>query len=426
MTTHNRILSPVVIVALLLSAVLSTIIPAIPASAQIANPIFPLEGTPGDYIKGTSENGGKGFHGDVKNITWGWDYWRPDKGPAVVLAAIDGTVVRCGNLDDVGNPVITIENSEWEVGYLHMERVDVACGSPVIAGTPIGLTGNIGRSDWNHLHFWAKSLVTSQFDESQNWPETSPQPPVTPAAQPQTAQRIATQDLSRIPVPTWIAFGLAAAFILGLANQKTRGPFALGILVVLVAGLGYMVINHRDEIRWPPRDPNIEVAQPTPASPPSDEPCEISPKYPAEIQQWCVLITGYAHLRGFDPNFIAAQILQESKGNPDAYSKSGAVGLMQVMPRDGIAAGFKNDQGEPYFANRPTIEQLKNPTFNVDFGTGMMEGLRNKFSEGYSEEQLRDPAIQRDILREALKKYGPIDRGYEYADIVLAIWDNYR
>ncbi len=154
--------------------------------------------------------------------------------------------------------------------------------------------------------------------------------------------------------------------------------------------------------------------------------CEISPSYPEQIQQWCVLITGYAHLRGFDPNLIAAQIWQESDGDPNAYSHSGANGLTQVMSSDGIAATFLNDKGEPYFANRPTMAELKDPTFNVDYGTGLLEGIRNRISEDYTAEQLADPAIQRTILRETLKKYGPRDRGYEYADIVLAIYDQNR
>ena len=63
--------------------------------------------------------------------------------------------------------------------------------------------------------------------------------------------------------------------------------------------------------------------------------CRISSKFPQSILQWCDLITAKAEQTGLEPDLIAALIWQESGGNPLAYSSSGAVGLMQVMPRDG-------------------------------------------------------------------------------------------
>ncbi len=56
--------------------------------------------------------------------------------------------------------------------------------------------------------------------------------------------------------------------------------------------------------------------------------CSLSQAYPEAIRQWCEQIERYASENGLDPNLLAAVILQESGGNPRAYSKSGAVGLM--------------------------------------------------------------------------------------------------
>ena len=140
-----------------------------------------------------------------------------------------------------------------------------------------------------------------------------------------------------------------------------------------------------------------------------DSGCEVSVKYPQQIRQWCQLITSYSHANGLDPDLVAALVWQESGGNLLAYSKSGAVGLMQVMPRDGIASTFMCING-PCFANRPTIQELQDPTFNVNFGTSMLGGLQVKFGD----------------MREALKYYGPMDVGYTYADKVLGIYSSYR
>ena len=138
------------------------------------------------------------------------------------------------------------------------------------------------------------------------------------------------------------------------------------------------------------------------------EACDVSGKFPEKILQWCDLITLYSNKRGLSPDLIAALILQESGGNPSAYSKSGAVGLMQVMPRDGLAASFMCTNG-PCFANRPTTEQLQDPEFNISYGTKMLAQLLSKYGD----------------MRDALRYYGPKDVGYYYADIVLSLYSRY-
>lgn len=137
--------------------------------------------------------------------------------------------------------------------------------------------------------------------------------------------------------------------------------------------------------------------------------CLVSPKFPPNIRQWCEWITYYANLNNLPPDLIAALIWQESGGDALAYSHSGAVGLMQVMPRDGTAASFMCPNG-PCFANRPSISELQDPRFNIEYGTAMLAGLLAKYGD----------------LREALRYYGPKDVGYYYADKVLAIYQSYK
>jgi len=141
----------------------------------------------------------------------------------------------------------------------------------------------------------------------------------------------------------------------------------------------------------------------------SHERCEISSRYPEGIQQWCELITKYAKQHDLSPDLVAAVMLQESGGQAEAYSHSGAVGLMQVMPRDGIAAKFMCANG-PCFSSRPSMDELKDPEYNIDYGTRMLAGLNAKYGS----------------IRDALMRYGPMNVGYYYADKVLAIYENYR
>ena len=137
--------------------------------------------------------------------------------------------------------------------------------------------------------------------------------------------------------------------------------------------------------------------------------CTLVNRYPESIRRWCGLVVKYAQASGLDASLVAAVMLQESGGNPDAYSKSGAVGLLQVMPRDGIAAGFQCANG-PCFSSRPSMAELYDPEFNIRFGTQMLSGLINKNGS----------------VREALRAYGPANVGYYYADKVMAIFQTYK
>lgn len=185
---------------------------------------------------------------------------------------------------------------------------------------------------------------------------------------------------------------------------------------LILASFGYTVMAHAPKALTAPAD---QPAQPGSSANPDSEQansnsdgdapsCALNNNFPADVRKWCAMIMRHASKNNLDPNLIAALIWQESGGNPTAYSKSGAVGLMQVMPRDGIASTFQCING-PCFTNRPTIRELEKPNFNIKYGTGMLAGLLQKHGS----------------LRDALKFYGPMNVGYYYADKVLNIYQAY-
>ena len=134
----------------------------------------------------------------------------------------------------------------------------------------------------------------------------------------------------------------------------------------------------------------------------------LSTHFPNTIQQWKNAIVENAQVYDLDPNLIAAVMLQESGGNAEVISSSGAIGLMQVMPCDGIAASFMCGS-KPCFTSRPSMDELLDPAFNIEYGARMLANLIQK----------------KGSLREALYAYGPYDVGYYYADTVLAIYNKY-
>ncbi len=134
----------------------------------------------------------------------------------------------------------------------------------------------------------------------------------------------------------------------------------------------------------------------------SAENCALSAHFPQSVRQWCAAIETYAQENGVDANLISSVMVNESAGKPDAYSKDGAVGLLQVMPSDGLAARFQCPSGA-CFADRPSMAELFDPTFNIAYGSRMLANLIHSTGD----------------VREALKAYGPKDVGYNYADLIL-------
>ncbi len=115
------------------------------------------------------------------------------------------------------------------------------------------------------------------------------------------------------------------------------------------------------------------------------------------------MIEENARETGLDTSLLTSLIILESGGEPLAISSSGAVGLMQIMPRDGVASTFMCMNG-PCFSNRPSTEELIDPAFNIEYGSSFLAGLVNNYG-----------------LRDGLFRYGPEGVGYTYADRVIAL-----
>jgi soluble lytic murein transglycosylase-like protein len=186
------------------------------------------------------------------------------------------------------------------------------------------------------------------------------------------------------------------------------GSLMVGLLGWFMAGRIHVTPKVEVAYAAAPASAESQAEDTTSVSVPAEQ-CQVNLSYPESILQWCEVITRFANQAQLPPNLVAAVILQESGGDADAYSASGAVGLMQVMPCDGLAAEFKCLNG-PCFASRPTIEELQDPAYNIEYGTKMLARLIARLGG----------------TREALKAYGPMDLDYSYADRVLAIYERYR
>lgn len=126
-----------------------------------------------------------------------------------------------------------------------------------------------------------------------------------------------------------------------LPTLAFRGALLMSFLMVLAC---LALSNSATLASTEPADlshaPNVQAASSASNEISSLNTCELNEQYPASILQWCDLITQHADENGLPPSLIAALIWQESGGNPLAYSASGAVGLMQVMPLMALLQAF--------------------------------------------------------------------------------------
>ena len=87
------------------------------------------------------------------------------------------------------------------------------------------------------------------------------------------------------------------------------------------------------------------------------------------------IVAGHAANYRLDPALLAAVIYQESKFNADAKSKSGAIGLMQLLPS--TAEGIAVHTG----GSRFQVSDLDNPEINVRYGAWYLRHLMDKYGD---------------------------------------------
>jgi soluble lytic murein transglycosylase-like protein len=91
----------------------------------------------------------------------------------------------------------------------------------------------------------------------------------------------------------------------------------------------------------------------------TEEDIESSGNFPA-AQDYESLVNEAGRKHGVDPSLIKAVIQVESNGNPSAVSKSGALGLMQLMPETAAQLGVTNplDPAENIMAGTRYLRML--------------------------------------------------------------------
>ena len=94
--------------------------------------------------------------------------------------------------------------------------------------------------------------------------------------------------------------------------------------------------------------------------------------YPLRYEE---IVRGHARNYHLDPALLAAVIYQESKFKADAHSKSGAIGLMQLLPA--TAEGIALHTGGTRFHT----SDLYDPEINVRYGAWYLHHLEQRYGD---------------------------------------------
>jgi len=95
-------------------------------------------------------------------------------------------------------------------------------------------------------------------------------------------------------------------------------------------------------------------------------------KHLRQIPEWIVTAS---KTYGYDPLFLTALIITESSFNYQARSHRGAVGLMQILPRTGMALATET---RVKWEGNPT---LYNPEINIALGAYYLNKLLSRFGD---------------------------------------------
>jgi beta-lactamase regulating signal transducer with metallopeptidase domain len=148
---------------------------------------------------------------------------------------------------------------------------------------------------------------------------------------------------------------------------------ACGALLAVVAAAAMAVMPACGQQAEPLSEPPSARA---PAAAP-DTSAEIAIAWlPGSLDRYKQNFIEASRRHGVDPRLLAIVTLVESRGNPEAISRAGAIGLMQVMPNTG--AYIAKERGIADYSP----EKLKDPAYNIDFGAWLLSRNLGEFSAG--------------------------------------------
>jgi hypothetical protein len=319
-----------------------------------------------------------------------------------VYAAADGKVTVAG--PDSGGVTkgyglhIRIDHGDGDLTlYGHLKLTRVKVGDQVKAGQVIGVMGNTGNSSGRHLHFEFRRKGYPKDPTELLFPAGNEVVEETDGPAP-----VSFQNLSYVKVIIPFLNIREAPSLAGRITGSIGGDTITPVIGSKdVDDITWLQIGYKQYIAK--RQGNSVFAvwvggEPKPA--PAKLPTDINPT----VGRWEGLAKKYAELHDLDYRLILAVIWVESGGDPDAVSEQGAVGLMQVMPSDGMSKKLYGS----LFANRPATKELLDPAKNIMHGSAILADMVNSWG----------------VVREGLLHYGPTRVGYDYADKVLASYES--
>lgn len=177
------------------------------------------------------------------------------------------------------------------------------------------------------------------------------------------------------------------------APASRPGPSALGGLVVLVTivaalatGVGAKAANRALLAAWLPPD----------------------------VSQHAEVVLRAAERHGVDADLVAAMMLIESGGDPDAESPAGAAGLMQIMPQTARRIAEARGLDAP-------DASIYDPELNVDFGAWYLAQQLDRFGELRLAVTAYNAGPEQ--VQAHVDRHRPLpDESVRYAEQVMALW----
>lgn len=186
------------------------------------------------------------------------------------------------------------------------------------------------------------------------------------------------------------------------AASAWRRPLALALGVVAIAGATAIAC--------------ADGARDTAAS------ASAAATLPQDVARWMPVLASAGARHGVDPRLLAAVTMIESRGDPNAKSPAGSVGLMQLMPA--TAARIAADRGVADYRD----ERLLDPAFNVDFGAYFLARQLETFGAGQPPARAVELAAAAynagpKALRAHLDTGAPLpDETVQYKALVVDLW----